>query len=214
MIGNDVVDLGDPEVDPRARHPRFDRRVYSRNEREAIRCSGAPERLRWMLWAAKEAAYKVARKADPRAIFSPRRFEVELGANLRGRVCHAGGRVQVVLDESEGRIHCIASDREMDTLALCSRVVPFEGTAVEARVELRRLVCSAIAEILGLPLRELSIGRRGRIPVACFAGLPLQMDLSLSHHGRFLALVCEPGKAYTRRTDRSSSPLEVGALPR
>ena len=44
MLGNDIVDLGDPETRPGARHPRFDARVFTREERAALaaaRGSGA-----------------------------------------------------------------------------------------------------------------------------------------------------------------------------
>ena len=58
MIGNDIVDLRDPEVQPGASHPRFDRRVFAPEERSALAASGARERLRWILWAAKEAGRK------------------------------------------------------------------------------------------------------------------------------------------------------------
>ena len=36
MLGNDIIDLGDPETRPGARHPRFDARVFTREERAAL----------------------------------------------------------------------------------------------------------------------------------------------------------------------------------
>ena len=76
MIGNDVVDLRDPDADFASFSPRFDVRVFSASERRRIQASADPEACRWRLWAAKEAVFKAARKADPGAVFSPRRFEV------------------------------------------------------------------------------------------------------------------------------------------
>ena len=70
MLGNDVVDLADPEVRGGPAHPRFDARVFSPPERRALESESAPNRLRWTLWAAKEAAYKLAVKRDPNAIFA------------------------------------------------------------------------------------------------------------------------------------------------
>ena len=60
MLGNDVVDLGDPETLRGAQHPRFDARVFTREERAAIADSPAPERLRWSLWPALAAAAGIA----------------------------------------------------------------------------------------------------------------------------------------------------------
>ena len=80
MIGNDVVDLLDPESLPETLHPRFDTRVFTAREREAIAASPGDDaaRARWKLWAAKEAAYKLARKRRPATVFSPHRFAVEV----------------------------------------------------------------------------------------------------------------------------------------
>ena len=64
LVGNDVVDLHDPQSQPEALHPRFDARVFSLGEREALGASSSPHSLRWSLWAAKESAYKLAKKLD------------------------------------------------------------------------------------------------------------------------------------------------------
>ena len=65
MVGNDVVDLADAEVQNSPVHPRFDLRVFSALERQALRRkaalqgraalqgSASPDRLRWVLGAAK-----------------------------------------------------------------------------------------------------------------------------------------------------------------
>jgi hypothetical protein len=76
MLGNDVVDLWDPETRPGAAHPRFDVRVFDPTELAALARSRAPNQLRWVLWAAKEAAYKAAKRMDPTTLLSPRRFVV------------------------------------------------------------------------------------------------------------------------------------------
>ena len=56
MVGNDVVDLRDPESAAETLHPRFDKRVFSVREREAMAESRDAARLRWKFWAAKESA--------------------------------------------------------------------------------------------------------------------------------------------------------------
>ena len=57
MIGNDVVDLRDPDADPWRLHARFDERVFHPSERALIAASPQPGRTRWVLWALKESAY-------------------------------------------------------------------------------------------------------------------------------------------------------------
>ena len=76
MLGNDVVDLRDPET--HTRHPSFDARVFTETERRSLDASPDPHAMRQMLWAAKESAYKAARRRDPRVVFSPIRFETVL----------------------------------------------------------------------------------------------------------------------------------------
>ena len=82
MVGNDVVDLLDPDSDPATLNPRFDERVLhpeeSRHAEERRAFDGEPARaLRWRLWAAKEAAYKAVKQIRPETVFSPRRFRTE-----------------------------------------------------------------------------------------------------------------------------------------
>ena len=86
MLGNDVIDLRDPETWPGACHPRFDRRVFTPAECATIAASPRPAMTRWVHWAAKESAYKAARRQRPATIFAPRRFGVDARGRL-GRRC-------------------------------------------------------------------------------------------------------------------------------
>lgn len=198
MIGNDVVDLLDPEVRPGAAHPRFDRRVFAPEEREVLGLSGAPERLRWMLWAAKEAAYKVARKLAPRVVFSPRRFVVRLDPRLRGEVAHGVRRYAVRLEEGAGRVHALASegplpDAEGAELATgWLELAPDDPRAGEV---VRAAALRALGARLGTAPGELAFVREGRIPRLHLRGEPAPFDVSLSHHGRFAAFAAVPARA-------------------
>jgi hypothetical protein len=192
MVGNDVVDLADPEVRGGPGHPRFDARVFSRAERCAIGASGVPNRLRWMLWAAKEAAYKLARKRDPLVIFSPRRFVVRLDASLHGEVSWDGGRCAVSLGVEGDAVHAVATDG--DALRLTSAVAS-AGATLDASDAARALAVRRLARRLDARPETLRIGRRGRIPTLEIGGVPAGVDLSLSHHGRFVAFACDLGGA-------------------
>ncbi|MBW2240476.1 MAG: 4-phosphopantetheinyl transferase family protein [Deltaproteobacteria bacterium] len=191
MIGNDVVDLGDPEVQASGRHPRWDARVFSSLELETLHASGAPDRLRWIFWTAKEAAYKVARKLDRRIVFSPPRFEVRLDATLRGHVHHPEGTFPVRVDEAKDRLHAIASDEEPGDSDLLEQVVAWDGDVALAGKALRARVRRELATRLELQAEDLEIDRIGRIPVVLAAGRPVDVDLSLSHHGGFVAFACD-----------------------
>lgn len=193
MLGNDVVDLRDPETLAGARHPRFDGRVFAPEERARIARSGAPERLRWMLWAAKEAAYKVARKLDARTVFAPARFVVRTDETLRGEVeLPLGRRIPVVIRAEAECVHAIASDRADFECDLVAGLGPLGATAArdESRCA-REFAAREIARELQRPASEIAIEKQGRIPSLRLADVEARLELALSHHGRFAAFACE-----------------------
>lgn len=71
MLGNDIVDLRDPEARPESFRARFDDRVFSAVEQREIARDANPLARRWAHWGAKEAAYKLAKQLDPTFVFSP-----------------------------------------------------------------------------------------------------------------------------------------------
>jgi phosphopantetheinyl transferase (holo-ACP synthase) len=192
MVGNDVVDLCDRSVAEGPRHPRFDARVFAPSEHRALRESPEPNPLRWAFWAAKEAAYKVAKKLDDAAVWSPLRFVVCFERGLEGAVEYADRRIPVQVERDAERVHALASDRPESFARLRSGVARFEGSAAEASAAVRALAREQLAPLLGVPADQLEIASRGRIPVLRMAGRDAPYDLSLSHHGRFVAFAAEP----------------------
>jgi len=193
MVGNDVVDLRDPEVVKGPAHPRFDARVFARSEREALRQSGAPERLRWLFWGAKEAAYKLARKLDPTVVFSPSRFVVTLDATLVGQVCHQERSYPVKLAAGGDSVHAIATESHSAGRIVAG--IASTEAALDSSRAVRELATTALAERLRMPTEAIRIGRDGRIPTLEVLGRDTALDLSLSHHGRFVAFACDLGGA-------------------
>jgi hypothetical protein len=209
VIGNDVIDLRDPETLPGARHPRFDARVFAAGERSALERSGAPDRLRWILWAAKESAFKVARRREPDTAFAPTRFVVDLDVSLRGCVRHANREYPVRVAVTGDCVHVVATEAPAAGavragVAVCA--VEGDVGASLPGCAARDLAAAGIAPLLGVERADLRFARRGRAP-------ELQLDpgvrrgwdparwgrgearldrvaVSLSHHGRFVAYAC------------------------
>jgi len=199
MLGNDVIDLGDPETRPGARHPRFDARVFTREERAALAAAANPDRLRWSLWAAKEAAYKCTKKLAPETCFSPARFAVRLETSLTGSVDFGSRRLRVALFSEGDALHAVATDAgdpERVALRVVSELAAAEAPACASQA-VRALARDAAAAILGCAPGELELTREGRVPRLRRRGAKHELDLSLSHHGRFLAAALgmhpEPG---------------------
>ena len=70
MIGNDVVDLELAARQSNWRRKGFLNKVFSSTEQELIHASANPDKMVWLLWSMKEAAYK----AHQRELILPRRL--------------------------------------------------------------------------------------------------------------------------------------------
>lgn len=193
MIGNDVVDLGDADSRIAEHHPRFDDRVFAPSERELIAARPA---VRWLLWAAKESAYKAARRDDARTVFSPPRFVVGLTSETTATVVAAGRAFDVGLRADDEHVHAIArahGDEAAVVYSAVARLVPGAGDPTPSAA-VRRITVTTLSRLLDIPERELSLDRDGRVPRLRVAGRPSAAALSLSHHGRFVAFACRwPG---------------------
>jgi phosphopantetheinyl transferase (holo-ACP synthase) len=193
MLGNDVIDLGDPETRAGASHPRFDARVFTPDERAALASAAQPERLRWQLWALKEAAYKCLKKLAPETCFSPQHFAVRLSNERALGVEHAGRRLRVALWQEGDALHAIATDGadpEHDVLRVL-RALPSAAEPARASAAVRALARDVAAAHLGCAPDELGFASAGRAPLFTRGAAPLALDLSLAHHGRFLAAAVE-----------------------
>jgi hypothetical protein len=189
MVGDDVVDLADPEA--RAVHPRFDARVFGAAERRLLAASPQPECLRWVLWAAKEAAYKLAVKHGARASFSPVRFAVELatgaGPAWSGRVLGAGRVCSVRVRRAGDALHALAEAGGASAFWGLARRADGEDPSRAARA----LAARELARRVGAPPEAVRFSRRGRVPVVWVEDRDLRADVSLSHHGRLVAFACQ-----------------------
>ena len=77
-VGNDIVDLKDPDNCGKSGDDRFLGRVFTPDERERIGRAVNPDKLLWAFWAAKEASYKAVSRDDPSIRSTPRRYRVTL----------------------------------------------------------------------------------------------------------------------------------------
>ncbi len=190
LVGNDVVDLHDPDSLPEALHPRFDARVFTPDEREALRGAVSPHVLRWTLWAAKESAYKVAKKLDPAVRFLPRNFEVRRteGASV---VVHETGSFDLGLERTDECVCAVATITAASAPStqglVCTGIERLEVSGTDPSRTVRKLARAALGLRMNLPPEEIRIEAHRGIPVAVWRDRRLPVDLSLSHHGRFVA---------------------------
>jgi phosphopantetheinyl transferase (holo-ACP synthase) len=193
LLGNDLVDLADPETEEAALHPRFDARAFTDAERAALARAADRHALRWTLWAAKEAAYKAARRGDAGVRFHPREFVVDGDV-----VAHASGRYHVAWSRADGALHAVASVKKGSDpfltrfVAGSRRLAADEDPGASAREQAIR----SAAELLGCASSELSVASAARVPQLLRGGAPTGLALSLSHHGAYagFALAVDEGR--------------------
>ena len=224
MLGNDVVDLHDPDAQPESFRARFDDRVFAPVERRAIERDARPLSRRWAHWAAKEAAYKLAKQLDAGFVFSPKALVPKFGAAdaLPGDRAERAG--QLCLPEPVGQgirelelrsletgdfVHVVALPAGADWQAVVSAVEPVTDEA-ESSGAVRRLARRRIARDLGIESARVAIAASGRIPLVEIDGAASPMAISLSHHGGWVAC------AMTLRSERfpSSAAMTSSEPPR
>ncbi len=220
LIGNDVVDLSDPEALPSPRTSRFDDRVFNDAERQRITLSRDPIAERWSHWAAKEAGYKLVRKLNPDVIFSPRKIQVEFDPHSeisersdtasslsprRGKVTATGHRFDCRIIRGERFVHALCTPSSDDSgesfgHRCLGATDPDHASPAGLSEAVRRLARTRIAEILGLDVEALTIQKEDGIPHLCMRGERLPVDLSLSHHGRVVAYACRFADSMSRES--------------
>jgi hypothetical protein len=190
-VGNDVVDLALAETRLGGLHPRWVGRVFGAAERKALDTSPSRHLLHWALWAAKESAYKARKRLAPETVFSPKEFEVELSplpatdGVAVGRVVHRGEVFSLEVQLDGASLHALATSEDEAGARVLWRVDEARGDPGPAA---RRLAATSIGTALGADPAGLRIIRRP--PVVTFRDHRAALDVSLSHHGRFVAFAC------------------------
>ncbi len=83
-------------------------------------------------------------------------------------------------------MHAIASDTEPSSEAQRWQVGHL-AVGEQEGLAARALAIAALAPELGVDAGSLRFVKRGRVPILCRGDEPVGVDLSLSHHGGFVA---------------------------
>lgn len=190
---------------------RFINRVFTPDEQRQIVGSPDPETALWALWTGKETAYKIISKRYS-VSSSPRLYEVRLsrtdrperpdscfseGKALSGFVDtpHGACYIQVII--THDYVHCIGnsvSSEAMDSVIWrVDRIDPapgdkpdFESTAVRKALK-KHLSASCNKSTEDIEIRRAKGPRGLGPPFAYINGRQSDIDISLSHDGRFTA---------------------------
>ncbi len=199
LVGNDIVDLHDPWSQSDKIHARFDSRVFTSIENSYISASNSAHRSRWLLWAAKESTFKVARKINAKTQFFPKKFIVRMTGKTSAEVVHDSIRFGVCFEITDEWLHALAEpihqnansfDPSCSRSHTCVRSVNIEELGISSNHkssfvrEVARTTASSLVNILP---GDIEIINKSGVPFFFCQGERLPIGLSLSHHGRFVA---------------------------
>jgi phosphopantetheinyl transferase (holo-ACP synthase) len=185
-VGNDIVDLKEPENLGKSGDDRFLGRVFTAEEQGLIAGAAAPDTLLWALWAAKEAAYKAVSGGDPggnrlSVCSIPRRYPVHLEAFaqlgnripeakkshvdgeaeglLTGRVITPRGELALHITVTEDYVHALAAGTDADIAGIIQRVDRMDevGDPGDPSAFVRGQLLTEVSRRLDCPIDEITI---------------------------------------------------------
>lgn len=176
-IGNDIVDLNEPQAQGKAAQDRFLSRVCSVEEKIFVRESVNPHATLWALWAMKEATYKAAKKEDEKTRFIPTDFVCSYSSN--GWSCRGASIKLIVTKEFVHAIATLGIPSSAELIYEIKMDGDVRGLALEILERRGYFNCAIIREEKGGLLLPPRIVQNGDVLK--------EVDLSLSHDGRYLA---------------------------
>lgn len=188
MVGNDIVDLVTAKRDSNWKRNGYLNKICSSDEQQMILQASDPDQLLWLIWTMKESAYKIVNKTTGTRSYAPLSLScTDLVINQNraaGAIHHAIGTIYTQTEIKEQLIHSIAV---LDK-------THFETTSI-----LHLEYTSRYLENFNQSSKayQLSKDQKGAPQIIHIASGCIH-DASISHHGRYLAIVY------------SGSPLSAG----
>jgi phosphopantetheinyl transferase (holo-ACP synthase) len=196
-----VVDLREPANAGKSRNSRFLKKILTNVEIEFVQNAKDPDATLWSYWACKETAYKVIKKSCLDAAFLPRQWTVIFNkiesTYSNGEVIIPGkDRVYIHLFSNLQYVHCIGADvfTALDELIWSVDVLPEEKDEknIDPSFFSRNCLGQNLAQYFSLNFHNIKIKRareNGELqpPRVYVSGRKTNIDISLSHDGRFIA---------------------------
>lgn len=176
MIGNDIVDLNASRQESNWQRKGWIQKIFSVQEQTFIHLSTEQEKVIWLFWSMKEAAYKIFNRNSGKTFYAPNAFNCTISkitSNIAiGKVLHEDLSYNTETVFNANYIHTIA-----------------KADVIKDNNNLNNVIISNIDESVKLPTHlTLHKDRRG-IPYLSDIKTGNSIDASLSHHGNYTALV-------------------------
>jgi len=206
LVGNDLIDLLEPEIKKKSKNERFIKRVLTEKEYSVLKNHEDPDIYLWCLWSAKESAYKILKKVIPDLVFSHSLFEVQRNCKEVGIVTYKKYSIPVKWFYNESWIHCIGTYSNNCSSPKILEWAVVESDSVDTDFEFTTGEVASIYSKESMAVRELAKktllenslsdieilrfpqGIRFGPPEIWKNGSVLEdWDISMSHDGRFVS---------------------------
>ncbi|MFA6275674.1 MAG: 4'-phosphopantetheinyl transferase superfamily protein [Pedobacter sp.] len=107
MLGNDIVDLQKASLESNWRRKGYLDKLFTFQEQQLILTSANPETTVWLFWSMKEAAYKIINRETSERFYSPKKFTCKIKDN-NGFVDFDGKIMHTKSEINQNFIHTIA----------------------------------------------------------------------------------------------------------
>lgn len=180
---------------------RFLKKILTAAEIEFVQDAENPDKALWSIWACKETAYKIIKKSCAHAAFLPRQWAVIFN---KAKSTYVDGEIAVPsapalyfrVFSHAGYVHSIGTDCQDALDKMICNVVALprqdNGEKPDASLFLRKCLTQKLARYFHLKSSDIKINRikgNGELqpPYLFVSGKKSDIDISLSHDGRFVA---------------------------
>jgi hypothetical protein len=192
------MDLREPANAGKSKDSRFLKKILTNAEIEFVQNAENPDAELWSHWACKETAYKIIKKSFSDAAFLPRQWTVifnkSASTHSYGEVIIPGKeRIYIRLFSNPQYVHCIGADvlTALDKLIWSVESLP-EKEKINPSLYLRQCLGQRLAKHFSPNFHHIKIKKtreNGELqpPRVYIDGRKTDIDISLSHDGRFVA---------------------------
>ncbi len=180
MIGNDIVDLQLASKQSNWQRRGWLQKIFTIEEQQCIKDSKTPETLVWKFWCMKEAAYKAhQRRFSISPKFNPKNFECLLDNKVR-------------IDNHTYTIYTEATTEYV--YSIVKKVgIDYYSKIYDREIDLKYNLKQMIAQKLNISLSIAIEKDSNRIPVVHIHKKETDIQISMTHHGRYSAVVLVTG---------------------
>jgi phosphopantetheinyl transferase (holo-ACP synthase) len=129
MIGNDLVDLKTAAIESNWHRKGFLNKLFTVGEQDLISHAVVPQKMVWLLWSMKEAAYKIYNRRSGIRAYAPTKLHCEITRNTDntyyGKVCIANLQYYTKSTVNAGDyIHTIAAEDKTAIAGIVEKIYP------------------------------------------------------------------------------------------